>query len=130
MSFHINLRHFVTSLFRADFTLCRRSYILPSLSAIIFLSFTFHAIGLLRHFKLLPSDCSVSFYFCHRFMPAVATIFTDKNKDHVFLHNPCIYNLYSIANHLPSILVHSVLMSHLLHNLLTPHQICFSFLSP
>ncbi len=41
-----------------------------------------------------------------------------------------IYNLYSIANHLSSILVHSVLMSHLLHNPLTPHQICFSFLSP
>ena len=59
-----------------------------------FLSFKFHAVGLLRHFKLLPSDCSVAFYFCHRFMPAVATIFADKNKDHVFLHDPHDEYLY------------------------------------
>lgn len=53
-----------------------------------------------------------------------------KNKDHVFLHSPCLNNLYSVVNPFPSNLMHSVLMPHLPHSLPIPHLICFSFLHP
>lgn len=53
-----------------------------------------------------------------------------KKKDHVFLHSPCLNNLYSIVNPFPSSPMHSVLMPHLPHNLPIPHPICFSLLPP
>lgn len=92
----------------------------------------FHSTFMPLDYYSILSNCRriVQSLFCfrRRFMPACITIFTDKNKDHVFLHSPCLNNLYSIVNPFLSSSMHSVLMPHLPHNSPIHHQICFPFL--
>ena len=90
--------------------------------------FRFHAVGLLRILsncrRIVPS-LFISAVVLYRQALQYLQI---KNQDHVFLHSPCLNNLYSIVNPFPSSSMHFVLMPHLPHNSPIHHQICFPFL--
>lgn len=108
-----------------------------------------HAVAFCHHFSSItfpssfysgsmPSDYYDILSNCRRIVPSLfisavvlyrhaLQYLQAKNKDHVFLHSPCLNNLYSIVNPFPSSSMHSVLIP---HSLPIPHQICFSFLHP